>query len=76
MIFDNCERIAGDCVGDRVDIRENGAERCGENRDAAVAVGEISFTKKRAGDAVGYGIHLRVEEQKLYTIGRKLKKSR
>ncbi len=43
MIFDDCERIAGDCVGDRVNIRKNGAERCGENRDAAVTVREIAF---------------------------------
>jgi hypothetical protein len=39
MIFDDCERIAGDCVGDRIDIREDGAERCSKNGDAAVTVG-------------------------------------
>ena len=76
MIFDDCERVAGDCVGDRVDIREDRAESCGKNGDAAVTVGEITLTEKRAGDAVGYRIHLRVEEEKLYTIRRKLKKSR
>ena len=65
MIFDDCERIAGDCVSDGVDIREDSAERCGKNSDAAVPVGEVTLTKKRAGDAVGYRIHLWVEEEKL-----------
>jgi len=68
MIFDDCERVARDCVGDCVDIREDGAERCGKNGDAAVTVGEIALAKKRAGDAVGYRIHLQVEEEKLYTM--------
>ena len=76
MIFDDCERVARDSVGDRVDIRENRAECCGENRDATIAVGEIALTEKRASDAVRYRIHLRVEEEKLYTIKRRLKKSR
>src|SRR5580692_9705991 len=65
MIFDDCERIAGDCVGDRIDIREDRTERCGKNGDAAATVGEITLTKKRAGDAVGYRIHLWVEEEKI-----------
>ena len=57
MIFDDGERIAGDGVGDRINVRKNGAERGGEDSDAAVALGEISFAEQSAGDAVGYRVH-------------------